>query len=134
MSEIDPQYASGEKWFQPPEGILDGDDFDIARRYIARARADLVYYNEIAPFSDEMRERHAALRPEIEADLIQQEARLDAGDERIAAWLASKMEREVGELNRGERSTITGDAHLMQERIRKIGHIYAVRRPDLDVE
>ena len=130
MSEIDPEYASGRKWFLPPEGILDGDNYAIARRYIERARADLVYFNEIAPMSDELRARHAALRPEIEADLDEKEVRLDAGETEIAAWLAHRMEREVGELNRGERTTITGDAHLMRERIRKVGHIYGVKRPD----
>jgi len=130
MTEVDPWYASGEKWFQPPEGILDGDDFDIARRYIAGARADLVYFNEIAPFSDELRARHNALRPEIEADLDEQEACLDAGNVPTARMLARRMQRDVEELNRGERTTVTGEAHLMGVRIRKVGHYFAVRRPN----
>lgn len=129
MNEFDPALASGAKWFLPPEGLLDGSDLDIARRYIAGARADLAFFAGDETMTPEAREGHAATRPVMEALLDSQEARLNGGDTELASLLARRMLIEVDELNRGERSTVTGQAHLIGERLRQVGHVYYVPRP-----
>lgn len=129
MTEFDPKYASGEEWFLPPDGILDGSDFEIAQRYIDGARADARYFAEDQTMSPELRAQHAAANSEMEAFWASQEDRLKSGDGELAGRLAHRMQREVDELNRGERSTVTGQAHLLGERLRRIGHVYYVSRP-----
>ena len=136
MSDVDPSYANGEQWFTPPEGVLDGTDFEIAQRYVEGTRADRDFDlknpreltpSELTPESQALREK---FQKEHDALLDSQEERLKAGDTDLAARLTHSFEREVDELNKGERTTVTGQAHLFAERMRKVGHIYAVRRPD----
>jgi hypothetical protein len=136
MSDVDPTYANGEQWFTPPGGVLDGTDFEIAKRYIDGTRADRDFDarnpreltpGELTPESQAARE---SIQKQMDDLLDSQEERLRAGDADLAARLTHSFEREVDELNRGERTTVTGQAHLFEERMRKVGHIYAVRRPD----
>jgi hypothetical protein len=116
MNEKDPTHRSDEKWFLPPEGVLDGDEFEIAHRFIDGARNDLEFNSGDNMINPELRARHAAIRPAMEAFLDSQEAKLKAGDAQLAWLLMKRVEREVDELNRGERTTVTGQAHVFSER------------------
>ena len=131
MSELDKDnlFATGEAWFLPPDGILDGSNFDIAQRFIEGARADIQSFASDETMDPGLKARHDAVRPDMETLLDSQETRLKAGDASLAALLTHRLEIEVDELNRGERSTITGQRHLLAERLRQVGHIYYVPRP-----
>lgn len=112
-----------EDWFQPPEGILEGTHTEIALGYIARARAD-VEYNSTDPFGvpdPEVAVREILARVEMIALLESEERDVINGDEGLANMLFSRVLREVRELERGERFTVTGEAHLLKERIAKAG-------------
>jgi len=124
-----PVPIGNEEWFLPPEGILDGTDFDIARRYIDGTRADLIHRTESPDESDEFRAHWSAVRLEAEVLLDDQERRLQAGDEELARLLAHVLEQQVDDLNKGQRTTIAGQAHLLRERASQVGHPYYVDRP-----
>lgn len=121
-----------EDWFLPPEGILDGTPFEIAQGFIARERADQAYFAEHPLSSDPAHiKRIAEARPEAEALLDEYEQRLAQGDEELAEILTIRVEREVEDLNRGLRSTVTGQGHLLAERNKYIGRVWGVVVEDI---
>ncbi len=116
-----------EDWFQPPEGILDGTNFEIAQGWIERERADQAHLAENPLVNNpEHVARAAAARVEMEKLLEEYGTRLSAGDEQLANLLTRRVEREVEELNSGARSTVTGEAHLLLERLAQVGHVWGV--------
>lgn len=127
----DPNALNERGWFPPPAGILDGTEFEIAQRYIDLERQDWAYKLEhpLSSNPDFIR-RQQEVWPEFEELLAAQEQRIQAGDQATARLLTRYVERQVEELNRGERSTVIGQAHLFASRLAMSGHIWAVKLPD----
>jgi len=123
------------EWFVPPEGVLEGTDLDIAMRFVDGMQADYEYRNSRHPRDENDARGWATAGPKTKEMIDDWRQKLTTGnDEDFVRLVAGMMRKEVRELNDGERSTITGQQHLFAERQRKIGHIWAVIRPDLPQE
>jgi hypothetical protein len=127
MSELAREYAGPDMWLLPPEGILEGSDFDIAQRFIEGTRADIDYYGHDQRTPQHIRIRYLTAKDVTLRELDVQQARLEAGDADLAASLATKLRKEIAELDHGNRLTVTGQAHLLAERQRRGAHAHGGR-------
>ena len=111
-------------WYPVPEGTLDGDPIDIALRFLDNSIADEQYRLD-NPFPSDNENQLKAVEQLM--SLFQQEKQqILNGDQQFTQQIAHRAMRQVEELNRGERSVIAGQAHLFEERLREVGHIWAV--------
>jgi hypothetical protein len=124
MSELAREYASPDMWLLPPEGILEGSDFEIAQRFIDGARADIDFYGHDPRTPRHIRVRYLTGQVVILHQLDAQQARLEAGDADLASSLATRIRKQVAELDHGKRLTITGQAYLLAERRRRGARVY----------
>ncbi len=130
MSEITQQVD----WFMPPEGILNGTNFDIALGYISRRRADEAHIAEHPLYGyTEHLSWDAKELEEINNFLTELEQRLLLDDEELANSLTAKVEQEVFELNSGTRGCVTGEAHLYFKRQKAIQQLSAIAMEDINV-
>jgi hypothetical protein len=120
MSEWNPDPELVNQWLVlpegVPEGILDGNDFDIALRYIEGARADSRFYAEDRSQPAHKRAQCSLLCERREIIYAEQEARLLAGDTELASQLAKRVVEQVEEVRSGARLVVTGQACLLRVR------------------
>ena len=100
--------------FELPEGFLDGPDSDVAQRWVDGRYADLSWQLETSPEAS-----HEAIFASMQV-LDRYRERLAQQDEGLAAALARQATNEAEDLRAGLRYTVSGQAHLLGERILKI--------------